>query len=259
MMKKIMKFLHSKKGTVVLALVAIALLLGSVAGSTNAALTYYSENYVAEMQMTQIGVTLVETSSSKTEDISKRDYADNGNWNESQGELLKYMLEETNGKVVVNHAYKEELSVKNSGNIDSYVRMRVYKYWTKQDESGNWVKTTDLDPSLIKLHVTDGSGWIKGEETKERTYFYWPTILKSGNQTKATIDTITIDGEVSKHVTTTSRIEGNKKIYTTTYDYDGYKFNLEAEVDAVQTHNYKDAIKSAWGVDADAIGIQGGE
>lgn len=31
--------------------------------------------------------------------------------------------------------------------------------------------------------------------------------------------------------------------------YDGYSFNLDAEVDAVQTHNAKAAIKSAWGVD----------
>ena len=40
--------------------------------------------------------------------------------------------------------------------------------------------------------------------------------------------------------------------YTTiTYEYvyDGYKFFLEAEVNAVQTHNAADAIKSAWGVD----------
>ena len=35
----------------------------------------------------------------------------------------------------------------------------------------------------------------------------------------------------------------------TTFNYDGVKFNLEAEVDAVQTHNARDAIKSAWGVD----------
>ena len=33
------------------------------------------------------------------------------------------------------------------------------------------------------------------------------------------------------------------------YVYDGYKFFLEAEVNAVQTHNAADAIKSAWGVD----------
>ena len=39
------------------------------------------------------------------------------------------------------------------------------------------------------------------------------------------------------------------KTITTSYDYDGYSFHVEAEVDAVQTHNAKDAIKSAWGVD----------
>ena len=36
---------------------------------------------------------------------------------------------------------------------------------------------------------------------------------------------------------------------TTSYAYDGYRFCLEAEVDAVQTHNAEDAVKSAWGVD----------
>ena len=33
------------------------------------------------------------------------------------------------------------------------------------------------------------------------------------------------------------------------YEYDGYMAHIDAEVDAVQTHNAKDAIKSAWGVD----------
>ncbi|MFR0951708.1 MAG: hypothetical protein ACLSGK_02280 [Lachnospiraceae bacterium] len=37
---------------------------------------------------------------------------------------------------------------------------------------------------------------------------------------------------------------------TYTYKYNGnYTFHIDAEVDAVQTHNAKDAIKSAWGVD----------
>ena len=31
--------------------------------------------------------------------------------------------------------------------------------------------------------------------------------------------------------------------------YDGYQSVVEIEVDAVQTHNAVDAIKSAWGVD----------
>ena len=34
---------------------------------------------------------------------------------------------------------------------------------------------------------------------------------------------------------------------TTTFDYDGVKFCVEARVDAVQDHNAEDAIWSAWG------------
>ena len=39
------------------------------------------------------------------------------------------------------------------------------------------------------------------------------------------------------------------KVITLDYDFDGVRFVMEAEVDAVQTHNAQDAIKSAWGVD----------
>ena len=35
------------------------------------------------------------------------------------------------------------------------------------------------------------------------------------------------------------------------FAYDGYRFYLKAEVDAVQTHNAAEAVKSAWGVDAE--------
>ena len=41
-----------------------------------------------------------------------------------------------------------------------------------------------------------------------------------------------------------------------TYDYDGASFVVEAEVDAVQTHNAQSAIKSAWGVDVE-VGADG--
>lgn len=259
-MKKFMKFLHSKKATVVLAAVAFALLLGSAVGSTNAALTYYSEDYIAQVSMWDIGVSLVEMKTddktsynSKTDLISQRNYTGKDDvWNETSGELLSRMLDDTNGKLVVNHAYPEYLYAYNSGNIDEYVRMRVYKYWV--DADGN--KTTALSPDLINIEINDGSGWIKGEQTKERTYFYWPNVLAAGDMTNATIKSITIDGQVSKYVTTVKNSDGSWK---TTYDYNGYKFVLEAEVDAVQTHNYKAAIKSAWGVDADEVGIKGGE
>ena len=38
---------------------------------------------------------------------------------------------------------------------------------------------------------------------------------------------------------------------TTKFNYDGVQFNIDAQVDAVQTHNAVDAIKSAWGIDVE--------
>ena len=57
---------------------------------------------------------------------------------------------------------------------------------------------------------------------------------------------VKIDPAVSKEVIQT--VDGNKYAYE--YKYDGYRFVVEAEVQAIQTHNAVDAIKSAWGVDA---------
>ena len=64
-------------------------------------------------------------------------------------------------------------------------------------------------------------------------------------------DTISIDKQIAEDVTITTK----DNIITTTYKYDGVEFHLDVEVDAVQTHNAQDAIMSAWGVDAAALGI----
>ena len=52
----------------------------------------------------------------------------------------------------------------------------------------------------------------------------------------------------------TVRENAEGKIITYTYEYDGYTAHIDAEVDAVQTHNAADAIKSAWGVDVTISG-----
>lgn len=122
------------KVTALLLAAAVLLLAAGGIGSASAALTYYSENYTAEMAMYDIGVTLTETSAAGTKDISSRDYTGSGDvWNESQGVLLENMLDETDGKLRLGRKYQEELAVKNSGNIDEYVRVRIYRCWTKED------------------------------------------------------------------------------------------------------------------------------
>ena len=46
------------------------------------------------------------------------------------------------------------------------------------------------------------------------------------------------------------------KTIRTVYLHDGAYMSVEAEVDAVQTHNAEEAIKSAWGVDV-TVGADG--
>ena len=259
-MRRIGKFLRGKKGTLLLGAAAGILLLSSAIGSTKAALTYFSENYTAQVEMNDIGVTLVETSAQGSKDISSRDYTKSDDkwtdvnkkpWDGTSGKLLENMLKQTNGKLQLGTKYKEELSVKNTGTIDEYVRVRVYKNWTKKDGK----KETTLSPSLIILNMTK-NGWIIDEEnsTEERTVLYWPKILKVGAQTPALSDTLMIDDSIGKKVTESTKTKDGVTKKSTTFNYDGVKFNLEAEVDAVQTHNAADAIKSAWGVDVNVAG-----
>lgn len=236
------KKFFSKKPVLLLTAAAV-LLAGSTVGSARAALTYYSENYSAEVTVSSIGVSLTENGTV----VAKRDYNHkNDQWNTVSEPLFVNTL---NGeKMIPGKLYKEQLGVTNSGSIDSYVRVILYKSWT--DPKGN--KDTSLSPKLIDLNLLTGNGWVADENasTDERTVLYYTGILPAGESTPDFADTLKIDNSVADRVTETvsQDADGNKTI-TTVYEYDGYRFNLEAEVDAVQTHNARDAIKSAWGVE----------
>ena len=139
---------------------------------------------------------------------------------------------------------KSNVNVKNTGTINQYVRVSVYKYWL--DADGN--KMQNVSPDLIDLHLTE-NGWIVDENssTPERTVLYYSKLLNSGETSKAFADTLSIDPQVATKVTQTTATENGYTTITTTYDYDGLQFCVEASVDAVQEHNAEDAILSAWG------------
>ncbi len=227
------------------------LLLVSAIGSTRAALTYYSENYTAEITISQIGVSLMENGKV----VSSRDY-NKDKWDittnradkaSTSGALLTDMLK-NDEKLALNKKYDEALQVKNSGSIDQYVRVRVYRYWT--DQGGR--KVTTLSPDLIDLGFTNQDKWVKNpENTKECTELYYKGILPAGKESETFAETVRIDGQVAAE----AKVETKGNRITTTYKYDGVNFHLDVEVDAVQTHNAQDAIKSAWGIDASALGI----
>ena len=64
------------KNPVLLLAAAAILLLMSTVGSTQAALTYYSDNYMAEVKVANIGVTVLEND----EVIDFRNYLEDGRW-----------------------------------------------------------------------------------------------------------------------------------------------------------------------------------
>ena len=232
------------KSTIALFAAAAVLLGGSAIGSTRAALTYFSDNYYARMETPEIGVTLMENGNEVAAD-------------QQEGSLLSGLTD-----VKLGQKYEEELAVRNSGNIDQYVRVRIYKSWTNAEG----VKDTTLSPSYIDLNFT-GDGWIEDESsrTTERSVWYYTEPLTAGDTTSLLTDTISIDNALATKVSENTYEEDGKLITETTYAYDGYTFNLTAEVDAVQNHNAADAIKSAWGVDVTMSGTtitgvsQGGE
>lgn len=243
-MDKVKKMITSPKVSVAAFVLAVGLLLFSSIGGARAALTYYSENYSTRVEMFDIGVTLQENGKS----LSWRNYdtnASDGTWDESAGRLLSTMLPKGED-LKIGAKYTEELDVRNSGTINQYVRVNIYKYWV--DADGN--KLRNLSPDLIKLNLVNlKKDWILDEEasTPERTVLYYSKLLESGAVTPLFADSLIIDEMVATKVTQTSTEENGYTTITTTYDYDGVSFCVEAKVDAVQEHNAEDAIWSAWG------------
>lgn len=240
---KIKKFITSPAGTMGAFALAVGLLASSSVGGARAALTYYSETYTSRVQMYDIGVTLLEND----KEISWRNYdsrKDNGSWLEEKGVLLENMVPEGE-KFKIGVWYPEELKVMNSGTINQYVRVSLYKYWL--DENGEKVQT--LTPDLIDLELQTDNGWMIDEEssTDERTILYYNRVLETGETSPAFAGRLKIDQSVTAKVTQTTEKTANGSKIITTYDYDGVQFCIEATVDAVQEHNVEEAVWSAWG------------
>ena len=167
-MRMLKRVFRSPAMSITLFLIAAILLLPGVIGVARAVLNYYSDSFITQVETDKIGLSLMENG----EKISWRDFigeSDN-KWSESSGTLLGNML--TDGEEVqLGRAYGEKLSVQNSGSIDEYVRVTIYKYWT--DEDG--MKLQELSPSLIKLNLVNlDSEWLidEGSSTPERTVLF---------------------------------------------------------------------------------------
>lgn len=243
---RIRKLITSPAGTLGAFALAAGLLASSSIGGARAALTYYSETYTSRVQMYDIGVTLLENG----QEVSWRNYdskRDNGSWLEEKGALLENMVPEGES-FQIGAWYPEELTVRNSGTINQYVRVSLYKYWLGEDGE-EMKKDQTLTPDLIDLELKTDNGWMVDTEasTEERTVLYYGRVLQSGETSPAFSGRLRIDESVAEKVTQTTEETANGRKIITSYDYNGVTFCVEATVDAVQEHNAEDAIWSAWG------------
>lgn len=185
---------------------------------------------------------------------------------------LGYKSDSELGSIEPGMIYDEVIEAENGPyergqETSEFVRMTIRKYWvvTKngkvvptQNAAGKTVpkKTTDLSPDQIRL-LYNGSeecnpAWQEVE--KERTYesrtYIYKNLLKGNTKTEPIFNQLQIDKSVAdiKEVRLDpEQSKDNRKVYTVLYQYDGYAFYIEAEVQAIQTHNVQDAIESQWG------------
>lgn len=207
---------------VISALVLFGLGVVGVVQSSRAQLAYFSEQYVAGIAQTHLGVNLTE----------------NGTVVEGKDALLGQLLA-GDDKLVPDKSYAEALSVKNDTDMGEYVRLTVRKYWETADGS----KTPAIDPAFIDLgYDTENEDWVlsKDECTDERLVFYYRHVLDpNASAASPAVRTITIDSSVI------DELDENPSV----------RVALSAQVDSVQTSYAVDAAKSAWGVDVKALGL----
>lgn len=239
-MSRFGKVISSTPVNIALFVIAAILLLGSIVGGTQAALSYYSDTYLARLSASDIGVTLMEND----KEVAWRDYTGDGTWREQtweeptqattgqvQARLLNELIpvgsDTPDQTLQVGKSYKEVLRVKNSGTITQYVSMELLKYWEKPllDDKGNavydpagnpvYTKDTTLDPGLITINYDEryikgsksgGDWWEQDPEssTVEREVFVYKHKLRAEEETMPLTKSVSVNSDVANLVSTTT-------------------------------------------------------
>ncbi len=225
-MKKIVK------NPLIILAAGLVIVAGSSVGATRAAITYSNEAETVDFSTSKLSVDIRELQGDEYVSIS----GDNG---------LKFTSIAEDESLKLGKAYPENVVVVNdsTGAYDEYVRVVVRKAWKDADGS----KDTLLDPDLIELGVTSGWEASEADDTAEQDVYYYTSPLAPGD-TVQFMDTLTINGKVTKYVKT---VDGKTAgTVVNEYKYDNKTFFVELKVDAVQAHNAEESILGAWGVNA---------
>ena len=232
----------TKRSLIALIAGLILLIAGVSSFALSASGLLFESEYKAEFYMNHLQIHLTENG---------KDVCGGKNTLDGKSKTVGTLAGYLNGNIEPGKAYREEIAARNKQDIPVYARITVRKYWLKKDGK---TKATDLSPDMIKLTYEgeeyNTSAWKENpdERTSEsRTYYYLSQIPASGDSEQL-FNRLSIDSAVLDDVTENSTEKDGVTTYTYTYKYDGYTFMIEADVQAIQTHNANDAIKSQWGI-----------
>lgn len=122
------------------------------------------------------------------------------------------------------------VNVKNTGTVDTIIRLSVKKQFGTRKEDGTFEEDEKLDPEMIEISYNTTS-WTQ----KEDGYFYYNDILKAGTITKEPLFTsYTLSGKM-----------GN--------EYKGKEAQIIVCMESIQAEG--NAIFTLWGMDYKDLGI----
>ncbi len=234
------RVLHSPLITGLLFVLALALLVTGSVGSVRALPNSETAEMHSTIETTKMGVailqngeTCVNTGSNGLMNVGGTDVA--------SGESFK-----------VGKNYNLNLSVKNTGDVEGYVRITIYRYWASQNTNASgWVggyaeKRTDLDPEMIELDIAEENGWVidtsAPSEGGERIVIYRGNqAALQQNDSLLFLKSVRINGDILEDLKPYD--DGSYGYYA----YDNATFMLEIKADIVQTHSGDAARTGTWG------------
>ena len=117
---------------------------------------------------------------------------------------------------------KSNVTVKNTGNADAYIRAKVVITW--QDADGNVLAEQPVKDTDYTINGSPDSGWFESDG-----FFYWNSKVPAGKSTGVLIKELKQSETTDRHL------------------------HVEILADAIQAEP-ADAVKGAWGVIVNADG-----
>lgn len=256
-MEKNTKKKFTKKAIAVLIAALVLIAAGAVGAFavTGASPSIKSDDYTAEFYMDHLQVHLLENG----KDVCGGQNTLDGT-SKIKGDFVQYLgyKDGVLGSVEPGMLYKETLAARNGQDIPIYVRMTVRKYWVKVNKEDGTAgdKTTVLAPKYIHLTYGDEDynkdEWTLDESvsTEESKTYYCKKAVEPNGDSAELFDQLIIDNKLTERSEDKVIPPGDNGVTTIkyVYKYDGYAFMIEADVQAIQTHNANEAIESQWGV-----------